>query len=582
MSKKHDSYALGGIAKHSSSEVDMCNVEKCCQQEKMDMEGTEYGLIARSKEKIGEVCFKNSDIISCLLKVLLHLVVFIYTICAINYWRTHTPQTLDFCDGLGLLMIILTTCYWCVFYYNFLKPQLAKYFTFFPKTIQLPPGRERYLKWFAYVTPAAAFLSFVVYDSYPNFKRLTPLAGIAAFILGGYIFSKHPNHIKWSIIYRGIMLQFIIALLTVRWTTGRAILWCIGEKVDQFLRYGYKGAAFVYGDEIVYKMTTIAFQSLSIMFFFGFLVEILFHYKILQRVFFTWGWALHKIVGTTAIESVNSCASVFLGMTEAPLLIRPYMKDLTLSELQSVMLGGLATVAGSIMAAYISFGVNASYLINASIMSAPAALSYSKLLYPETEVSKTKSENLKVDNTVSEGNVIAAACRGAVSCIYVVQSTIANLIAIISFVAFVNGLLSWLGLLVGVENFTLDVIFSKFFYPVALLIGVDFDQCEQVSKLIALKITINEFTAYRELGRLKQLGKLTPRSEFIATYALCSFANFGSVGCTMAILCSLCPEQKDNFSKLAIRALIGGTVTCFITASISALLIHDEFLESSL
>ncbi|KAG8222826.1 hypothetical protein J437_LFUL005032, partial [Ladona fulva] len=417
------------------------------------------------------------------------------------------------------------------------------------------------------MVPIAAIITFILIDANGNQRRMTSLLGVIVFIMFGFVFSKYPSQVNWRTVVSGIVLQYIFALLSIRWETGRNILQCIGDKITQFLEFAYVGAAMVYGDFIVYDKAVFAFKVLSAIYFFGFIISMLYYYGAMQWVIIKIGTALQFVMGTTACESINTSSSVFIGMTEAPLLIKPYIALLTKSEMHSIMTGCLSTVAGTVMAAYISFGISPAHLITASIMSAPAALCYSKLLYPETEKSKTASQNITMDKG-SESNVLDAAASGAISAIELIAGIIANLVAFVSFIAFLNAIVSWFGGLVGVGYISFEWILGKVFIPLAWLLGVAPDECEEVALLMGLKTIVNEFVAYQKLSGLMKAGKLTKRASTLATYALCGFSNPGSVGILVGSLSAMAPDRKSTITEVALRSFVGGCITCFLTACV--------------
>lgn len=301
----------------------------------------------------------------------------------------------------------------------------------------------------------------------------------------------------------GFVFQLILGIICIRWETGRQIFECLGKKVETFLIYSRDGASFVFSSELVDK-DIFAFAIMPTIFFFSFCISILYYLGAMQWFVLKLGWILQSVVGTTVCESVTAAANIFLGMSESPLLIRPYIKYLTYSEVHSIMTSGFATVSGTVFAAFIAYGAEPSNLITASVMAAPAALCFSKLFYPETEESKTTTSNIQMEKS-EDTSVVDAATNGANIAISLVLGIIANLIAFVSFVAFVNGVLTYLGMLVGIEELTLKLIFSKIFMPLAYMLGVAWKDCENVSELIATKMIINEFVAFERLGQMKDL-----------------------------------------------------------------------------
>lgn len=272
------------------------------------------------------------------------------------------------------------------------------------------------------------------------------------------------------------------------------------------------------------------------------LVEILFFWGALQWFVLKLGQVLRAATGTTVCESVIAVGNVFLGMTESILLIKPYLALQTPSELHVVMASGFATVSGTILASYIGFGAEPAHLVTASVMSAPAAVCYAKLLLPETKRSLTTVDNIQPVE-VEDKSVLSAATRGATNGIALVLNIIANIIAFVAFVAFVNGVLGYCGNLIGSENFTLEWIFGKVFIPLAWVMGVPWEECELVGSLIGLKTVVNEFVAYQRMGEMKREGLLSPRAELIATYSLCGFTNPGSAGIMIGAIAAMAPGQ---------------------------------------
>ncbi|XP_070387574.1 putative nucleoside permease NupX isoform X5 [Dermacentor albipictus] len=311
-------------------------------------------------------------------------------------------------------------------------------------------------------------------------------------------------------------------------------------------------------------------KALPVIFFLSFFVNILYFYGIMQRLVLVIGKFLQLTIGTTACESMSAAANIFLGMTEAPLVIRPFLPKMTESEIHTIMTTGFATIAGSVMAAYISFGVSAGHLVTASIMSAPAALVYSKLLYPETEESRTHVRNIVMPHC-EERNVLEAASNGATMGLTVIGNLIANLVAFLAFIAFLNGTLLWFSSIVAMDFLTFEWILAKLFTPLALAMGVSWKDSGMVGELIGIKTFANEFIAYSQLGTI--IDQLDERSVVIATYALCGFSNFGSIGICLGGYGAMAPERMSSFAAVALRAMAAGSAACFLTACVAGSLI---------
>ncbi|KAL1122034.1 hypothetical protein AAG570_003440 [Ranatra chinensis] len=373
--------------------------------------------------------------------------------------------------------------------------------------------------------------------------------------------------INWPTVLSGFALQLAIALLTVRWDFGRSVVECFANKVEHFLEFAYAGAAFAYGDLLVDKLKVFAFQSLSVLFFLSMVVQIMFYYGWIQAACFKVGSIIQAMLGTTICESVNAACIPFLGMSEAPLLYKPYITYLTPSELHAIMSGGFASCAGSLFAAYTALGVNPTNLITAASMAGPGSLYLSKLFYPENKKTKTSSDNIVLIKSFDD-SVMSAACKGASSAVEMIQGIVANVIACVAFVAFLNGIVGWFGQLAGVQGLSFEYILGEVFIPLAWIMGVTPSQCEEIGRLIGLKTAVNEFVAYEELGKLKKAGRLTQRSEAIATFALCGFANPGSLSLMIATLGTLSPSQRSTVIDLSVRAFVCGSCTSFMAASL--------------
>ena len=510
-------------------------------------------------------------------------------------------KSIDWCGGLGFLIILTVIVYCSLLYFHIIK----RFLVWKNVELALPESvgillTKTVVKFLLTLTVVAAICIFLILDTVNDRHRLISAAGIVVIIAIGTVFSKSRKHIIWRQVTWGLSLQFVFGLLILRWSYGQAIFHCLGSKVDTFLGFTDAGSSFVFGflvsrepfipallpngsvaQNVATSINTahaipavVVFKALSTVYFFSFLVSMLFYWGVLQWFVVKIGWLLQVTVGTTAVESLNASANIFLGQATAPFLIKPCLGDLTKSEIHAVMTGGFATIAGTVLAAYISFGVSSAHLVSASVMSAPAALAFSKLFYPETEVSKTKSENIVIE-APKEANVLDAATQGASSAGILVVNITAIVVAFIAFMAFLNSVVAFLGDQVGISGLSFDIILGKIFIPLTFCMGVEWEDCEKVSRLLGLKTVLNEFIAYRELGKLIDAGELSQRSTVIATYALCGFANPGSIGVQLATLSSMAPGRKSDFADVAFRAFISGSMACFLTACIAGAL-YDE------
>ncbi|XP_033762258.1 solute carrier family 28 member 3-like [Pecten maximus] len=440
-------------------------------------------------------------------------------------------------------------------------------------------------------------------------ENLIAVAGQAIYIVIFFIFSISPGKVKWHTVFWGFALQYILALIILRQEWGFQIFKYIGDRVGEFLQHSDAGAIFMFSDPLI-SAHIFAFTVLPIVIFFYTIISILYYLGVMQFIVRVLGRMLAFSMGTTPAESLNAAGNIFVGMTEAPLMISPFLKDMTSSELHAVMTGGFATIAGSVLGAYVSFGVPANHLISASVMSAPAALAISKLAYPETEVSKSTSRDFNKMEKAKERNIIEAATAGATASTKLVAAIAVNIIAFLSLLNFVNATLVWCGERAGLKGFTLEFICSYLFFPVAFFMGTDVSDCRKLAELIGIKTFTNEFIAYQKLATIisngdalanytsfyndtahwywdngnvilnntsQELlgGVISHKSEVIATYALCGFSNFGSIGILLGAMGALAPSRRRDLARMVVRAMISGTVACFLTACIAGLLYKE-------
>ncbi|XP_055606899.1 solute carrier family 28 member 3 [Uranotaenia lowii] len=490
---------------------------------------------------------------------------------------------MQWCTGYGFLVLLLGFIYLGLVYYQVLKPTLRKaYVNNIGRPITKFLGNvfsSLYVKLGAAGIVVVGFAIFCYFETRDEPERLMALAGMATLFGLAFLCSKHPTKINFRPVIFGVIFQFLLGLFCIRWEVGRSIFSCFGDKVATFLNYSNAGAGFVYGDFLVNKEGIFAFAVLSVIYFFSFFISILYYLGAMQWVVLKLGWILQSILGSTVCESVIAAANIFLGMSESPLLIRPYLKDLTHSEIHAIMASGFATVSGTVLAAYISFGAEPAHLITASVMAAPATLCFAKLIYPETEKSKTSSDNIQMEKS-EDSSILDAAANGANTATALILGIIANLIAFVSFIAFINGVLGWAGELVGLEDVSLENIFGTIFRPLAFVMGVPWDESYYVGKLIGIKSIVNEFVAYQRMGEFIQAGAITKRSTAIATYAICGFANPSSLGISIGALSAMVPSKRNMITAVALRAVITGSIVCFMTACIGGLLMDVNSFNS--
>eukprot|EP00062_Callorhinchus_milii_P020782 gi/632976858/ref/XP_007905023.1/ PREDICTED: solute carrier family 28 member 3 [Callorhinchus milii] len=440
-----------------------------------------------------------------------------------------------------------------------------------------------WLKWVIYLTLVVAVLCWLVLDTAKlGVSQLISCGGLVMYICLVFIFSKYPTKVPWRTVFWGLGLQFILGIVCLRTQVGFNVFNWLGSQVQFFLQYTDAGSKFVFGDAFTHHY--IAFKVLPIVIFFSTVISILYYIGFMQWLIMKVGWLMHVTMGTSPMESMVAAGSIFVGLTETPLLIRPYLSDLTKSEIHAVMTGGFATIAGTVFGIFISFGVSASHLLTASVMSAPASLAVAKLFWPEVD----RRVGLKTVLSLEKGqgrNIIEAACLGASTSVSLVALIAANLIGFLALLAFLNATLSWLGNMFDCPQLSFELICSYIFMPFSFMMGVDWDDSFIVAELIGIKTFFNEFVAFEKLSVLmnKRLSGepeyiegvkqyLSIRSETIATYALCGFSNFGSLGILVGVLVSMAPQRSADITEVSVRALIAGTIACFMTACIAGLL----------
>ncbi|XP_064422131.1 sodium/nucleoside cotransporter 1 [Latimeria chalumnae] len=444
-------------------------------------------------------------------------------------------------------------------------------------------GHWKWMKWFFWLAILAGLVAWLVLDTSRRSEQLVSFAGVCMFVVILFICSKTHRAVSWRAVFWGLGLQFVLGIFIIRTDPGfQAFKW-LGGQVQIFLDYTKAGSGFMFGNKLINE--AFAFQALPIVIFFSCVMSILYYLGVMQVLILKIAWLMQVTMGTTATESLSVAGNIFVGQTEAPLLIRPYLGDMTNSEMHTVMTGGLATIAGSVLGAYISFGIDASSLIAASVMAAPCALGLSKLVYPETELSKFKDMD-KVDmESGEEQNVLEAASNGASAAVGLVANIAANLIAFIAVLEFINAALSWFGGMVDYPELSFQIICSYIFKPIAFMMGVSWDEAFLVAELLGTKIFLNEFVAFERLSVYKKNridgsdewinGKkqwLSIRAETISTYALCGFANFSSVGIILGGLSSMAPHRKRDLANTVLRALLTGACVSMINACIAGIL----------
>ncbi len=399
--------------------------------------------------------------------------------------------------------------------------------------------------------------------------NMISVSGLLLMLLLAYGLSSNRKAIDFRLVGWGLALQFSFAFLILKTAAGRAAFDVIGEGVKRLLSFADAGSAFVFGPLASDTDTfgfLFAFQVLPIIIFTSALFSVLYYLGVMQKVVLLFGKVMSKTMRTSGAESLATAANVFMGMTEAPLVVKPFVGRMTNSEMMALMTGGMATIAGSVMAGYVRMGVNAGHLLTASVMAAPAALVIAKMLNPETETPETR-DSVRMEMDQEDVNLIDAVSRGASDGMRLALNVAAMLIAFVALIALVNGIIGFAGI-------TLQQVLGYLFAPVAFVLGVPTQDIVQVGSLLGQKIVLNEFVAYSSMiTMLDGPTAMDPRSVTIATFALAGFANFGSIGIMIGGIGGIAPERRHDLARLGMRALLGGTMATFMTASIAGMLL---------
>ena len=403
--------------------------------------------------------------------------------------------------------------------------------------------------------------------------RLTGVLGIAAILGGAYLFSTDRRAIRLKTVAWGLGLQFALGLFVLRVRSGQALFGALGAAAKHLLDFSYVGSTFVFG-ELGKSDSSLglifAFQVLPTIIFIAAFFAVLYHIGVMQIVIRAAAWVMTVIMGASGAESLNVAASIFMGQTEAPLTIRPFLPKLTKSELMTVMTSGMAHISGGMMAAYIRVGgADAKSLLTAVIMTAPGTLLMAKMLVPETEQPLTAG-HVQMPATEKESNVLGAIARGTVDGLHLALNVGAMLIVFLALLALVNAMMGWVHLYIGWFPYNLQEVLGWMFSPVAWLIGIPWHDARAIGNLLGTRMVLNEFVAFAQLGTMKAV--LDPRSFTIATFALCGFANFSSIGIQIGGIGALAPEQRQQLARFGIRAMLAGTMANLMSASIVGIL----------
>lgn len=406
--------------------------------------------------------------------------------------------------------------------------------------------------------------------------RFTGILGILTVLTLAFLFSTNRRAIRLKTVAWGLGLQFVFAVFVLKINAGRIAFQKAGDAVTKLLGYAYAGSHFVFGDlaKPGSQLGYFAFGVLPTVIFIAAFFAVLYHFGIMQIIIRIFAWVMTRVMGASGAESLNVAASIFMGQTEAPLTIRPFLPELTRSELMTVMTSGMAHVSGGIMAAYIAFGIDPRHLLSAVIMTAPGTLLMAKMLVPETEQAKTAGKvvmSAEEEKTEKEENLLGAISRGTTDGLYLALNIAAMLISFLALIALTNGIMGGIHNHVRYFPYSLEQVFGYIFWPVAWVIGIPAHDCAAVGNLLGIRMVLNELVAFSQLGGEKTL--LAPRTVTIATFALCGFANLSSIGIQIGGIGALAPNKRGELARLGFRAMIAGTMANLMSASIAGMLL---------
>ncbi|MBV9182936.1 MAG: NupC/NupG family nucleoside CNT transporter [Acidobacteria bacterium] len=404
--------------------------------------------------------------------------------------------------------------------------------------------------------------------------RFTGLLGLLTMLALAFAFSTNRRAIRLKTVAWGLGLQFVLAVFVLRVRTGEWLFQRAGDDAKRLLDFSFAGSSFVFG-ELGRQQSSLglifAFQVLPTIIFIAAFFAVLYHLGIMQLIIRAGAWVMTAVMGASGAESLNLAASIFMGQTEAPLTIRPFLPELTQSELMTVMTSGMAHISGGMMAAYMRVGgAEAKHLLTAVIMTAPGTLLIAKMLVPETAKPLTAGR-VEMPHLEKESNILGAIARGTLDGLQLALNVAAMLITFLALLALVNAVMGWMHLHIFWFPYSLEQVFGWILSPVAWLIGIPWHDAASIGNLLGTRMTLNEFVAFVKLGSIKDT--LAPRSFTIATFALCGFANFSSIGIQIGGIGALAPNRRSDLARLGLKAMLAGTMANLMSASIAGILI---------
>ncbi|CAH1792804.1 unnamed protein product [Owenia fusiformis] len=435
--------------------------------------------------------------------------------------------------------------------------------------------------WLKWVLAVVGFVGLVVYLAVDVIKtpmQLASLGGGLAMLLIVFLTSTNPDRVQMRPVAWGLGIQFVMGSVILRWSWAYEAVDWMSDQIQRFLSYVLDASEVVFGDP-GYLDHPFIFLMMPMLIYFSSVMAILFYMGVIQVIVMKIGWLFQRTFGTTAVESINSSANIFLSGMDTMLMLKPYLMRLTMSELHALRVANHTTIAGFAFALLILLGAPGRHLLAAAVMSAPAGLAIAKLNYPETEVSVT-GDNIELEDS-PDRNIVEAASNGAKVAGKTVMAVIVNFISVLSSLSFLNATLKWLGERVGQDNWSFQFFCSYLFLPVALLMGVEWRDAGKVASLIGLKLFTSEFIAYGEMGEMIDRGELTQRSVAITTYAMCGFSGLATFAISVGVFNALEPRRLHHVIGMMGRTMMNANIACFLTACYAGLLYNEDIAGGS-
>ncbi|KAH7954579.1 hypothetical protein HPB49_020007 [Dermacentor silvarum] len=429
-------------------------------------------------------------------------------------------------------------------------------------------------------------VSLLVYDARDHLSRLTSLGGILVLLAINYALSSSRKTVPWLVLARALVLQYVAAALMLRWSAGRTLVVCVSQHIRRFLKHASGGSQFFFGylaaganlsvpgggillpdngrNDTSTLLPILAFSAMPVIFYVGFCVNVLYYWGIMQAIVSRLGGFLNQVVGSTACESICAAGNLILGPEQSTLMLHPYLPHVTKAELHCFLTSGFASMSSVMLGSYIALGVDTQHLVTAAVLAAPSSLLFSKLLFPETEELRVVTVRIYTHSS-TDTSMLEAGAKGAMACLALVGGILANIVAFMAFIHFLNAIFRWAAEIIGLRDVTFEKMLGRAFTPLALSMGVPWQDCADVGEVIGIKVVANEFIAYQSL----LAKKLDARSSMLATYALSGFGNLCSMGVMLGSLAALCPRRLSDASEVAFRALWAGCSASIFSACVA-------------